>query len=75
MTARQPFRDRELDGKKSIVAEARSRSSVIQLPRRLSVVPYFGPDSPDASEPKNARRDARDDLDLPSFPGKSWFGG
>jgi hypothetical protein len=75
MTARQPFHDRGLDDEKSTVAESRSRSRVIQLTRKLSVVPDVDPGSRGASEPKNRRRDAQDDLDPPSFPGESWFGG
>jgi hypothetical protein len=75
MTARQPFRDRELDGNKSIVAESRIRPPVIQLTRKLSVVPYFDPSSPGASGPKNTKHDAQDDSDLASFPGECWFGG
>ena len=75
MTARQPFRDRKSDDEKSIVAESGSKPPVIRLTRKLSVVPCFDPGNPGASEPKNTRRDAQDDLDLPSFPGESWFGG
>jgi hypothetical protein len=75
MTARQPFRDRKLDDKKSIVAGSRSLSPVIQLTRKLPMVPFFCPDSPGASEPKNTSGEAQNDRDLPSFPGESWFGG
>jgi len=74
MTARQPFRDRKSDDKKSIVAESISMSPVIQLTRKLSVVPSFSPDGRGASEP-NTGREAQNDLYLPSFPGESWFGG
>jgi hypothetical protein len=74
MTAKQPFRDRKLDDKKSIAAESNSRSPVIQLTRKFSATPYFGLADRGASERTNTKRDA-DDSDLPSFPGESWFGG
>ena len=74
MTARQPFRDRKLDDKRSIIAESKSRPLVIQLTRKFSVMPYFGADGRGGSESKHTRRDA-EDPDLPSFPGESWFGG
>jgi hypothetical protein len=74
MTARQPFLDRKLDDKRSIIAEAKSRPLVIQLTRKFFVTPYFDAGSHEASEPNNTRRDA-EDSDLPSFPGESWFGG
>jgi hypothetical protein len=75
MTARQPFRDRKSDDKKANVAESRNLSPVIQLTRKLSMVPFFVSDSPGASESKNTSHEAQNDRDLPSFPGESWFGG
>jgi hypothetical protein len=74
MTAKQPFRDRKLDNKESVAAEAKGSSLVIQLTRKLPVTPYFGLADHGGSEPTNTKRDA-DESDLPSFPGESWFGG
>jgi len=74
MTAKQPFPDRKLDEKKSIAAESKSRSPVIQFTRKFSVMPYSGAADRRASKSMNTRRDA-EDSDLPSFPGESWFGG
>jgi hypothetical protein len=75
MTAKQPFRDRTLDDEKSVVAESKSTSPVIQLTRKFSVVHCFGAADAGASEPKDIRHNLPDDLDLPSFPGEAWFGG
>jgi hypothetical protein len=74
MTAKQPFRDRKLDDKKSIVAESKGTSLVIQFTRKFSAASYLGAADRDPSEPTNTKRDA-DDSDLPIFPGESWFGG
>ena len=74
MRAKQPFRDRPLDGKPSIIAEPKSRPRVIPLAPELSATPHLHTAELNALDPINANRDT-DDSDLPSFPGGSWFGG
>jgi hypothetical protein len=73
MTAKQPFRGVKFD-KRSAFAESKSTPLVIQLTRKFSVIPYSDAADPGRSEP-GIERDAQDDLNLPSFPGESWFGG
>jgi hypothetical protein len=74
MTAKQPFRDRKSNDEKTIAAESKSTPLVIQLTRKFSAIPYFDAADPERSE-KNIKRDEQEDLNLPLFPGESWFGG
>jgi hypothetical protein len=75
MTAKQPFRDSKLDGKKSVGAGSKSTPLVVQLTRKIAAPPYLGTVHRETPEPVKIGRDAQDDSDLPSFPGESWFGG
>jgi hypothetical protein len=75
MTAKQPFRDSKLDGKKSVGAGSKSTPLVVQLTRKIAAPPYLGAVHRETPEPVKIGRDAQDDLELPSFPGESWFGG
>ena len=76
MTAKQPIHDSKFDGQNSrINAESKRIQLVIRLTRQFSATPYFDATDPDVSEPTNLRRTTQEDVDLPSFPGESWFGG
>jgi hypothetical protein len=75
MTAKQNFRDGKFGNKKSDTAGSKTIPSVIQLTRKVSAAPSRGTIAPDAPQSLKTGRDALDDLDLPLFPGESWFGG
>jgi hypothetical protein len=74
MTAKQPFRGEKFACQNPVVTEPTSTPVVIQLTHRFSAISPFGADH-DKSESKITGLDPLQDLDLPLFPGKCWFGG